>query len=302
MKINKKVLKDYIENRLTESQQAAFMDDYLENIDNPALDELLIDEFFEKKGHKTVTFHRWIGIAASFVLIAGAAVWFAFHNTDANEPLMADMVEVTTTAGVYRSVILPDSSEVFLQPESKLAYSKTMDGKLREVSLEGEAFLHVTKNAAHPFVLHCNNLDVKVLGTSFNVSSYTDDRNAEVTLYSGSVIAKSTYNNKVKETEMKPNEHIIINKADGSVSKHKVPTANIHGNNLSGKGDLIFINEKLGDIIHKLERRYNINITIVDSTAKDMPLYAIFINDESLTDMLSSFSEAANTTFKINDK
>lgn len=292
--MNREKLNNYVMNQLSEKEKIDFQDDFIENIDNPELDNVLIDYFFGKKN--TINFRRWISVAAAVIFIAGGILlWNKLY--DGNAVASSEMAEVTTGKGYSTTFLLPDSTEVILHPESKLRYSKAMKGDTRDIYLEGEAHLQVTKNASRPFIVHCNNMSVKVLGTIFNVSSYASDKKAEVTLYKGKVVAESNFNNNLQEKEMQPGEHIIINKENGNMTVCKVPAIiNQTGENL------LFINEPLGEIIKKLERRYNINIEIEDSVEKsNIKMYAIFINDESLIDMLKNFSTAANVQFTMHN-
>ena len=290
--MDREKLKRYVTNKLSDKETIEFQDDYIKNIDNPEMDGILIDYFFGTK--ETATLRRWISVAAAVVLIAGGlALWYNLYGS--KDTTNQEMAEVTTGKGFSTTFLLPDSTEVILRPESRLRYSKNMKGDTRDIYLEGEAHLQVTKNPSRPFIVHCNNLDVKVLGTIFNVATYNTDDKAEVTLYKGKVETESRFANNVRKKMMAPGEHIIINKENGEMRVCKVPAIiNDAGENL------LFINEPLGEIINKLKRRYNINIEIEDSAAKkDIKMYAIFINNESLIDMLKTFSTAANAKFKI---
>ena len=81
-------------------------------------------------------------------------------------------------------VVLSDGTEVLLNSDSRLSYPTVFKGKERVVSLEGEAYFNVTKNTEHPFIVKSGNVQVRVLGTEFNMCSYTPD-NVRVTLIEG---------------------------------------------------------------------------------------------------------------------
>ena len=83
-------------------------------------------------------------------------------------------------------VVLSDGTEVLLNSDSRLSYPTVFKGKERVVSLEGEAYFNVTKNTEHPFIVKSGNVQVRVLGTEFNMCSYTPD-NVRVTLIEGKV-------------------------------------------------------------------------------------------------------------------
>lgn len=295
--ITKSELKRYVNGLLDKKQTDDFMDDFIENVDNPKLDELLIDEFFV---HKRISLVKHISIAASILLIVAFALHYISFSTS-NVDNSDELVVVTTTTGVTRTVVLPDSSEVLLQPESKLTYAKVWKGDSRSVSLEGEAYLQVAKDPSRMFVLHCETADVKVYGTSFNVSSYAEDDNFTVTLYDGRVVTESHFKNKVTATDMKPGEHLILNKRSGNVKLLNIPSIQQTDGTFQWKNNILFVDEPLCNILRKLERRYDVTISMEDTTAKHTKLYAVFVNDESLIDMLKTFSAASNTSFRIRE-
>ncbi len=295
--ITKSELKRYVNGLLDEKQMDDFRDNFIANVDNPELDELLVDEFFV---HKKISLVKRISIAASILLIVAFAlhyISFSSNNVDNRD----ELVVVTTTTGVTRTVVLPDSSEVLLQPESKLTYAKVWKGDSRSVSLEGEAYLQVAKDPSRMFVLHCETADVKVYGTSFNVSSYIEDDNFTVTLYDGRVVTESHFKNKVTATDMKPGEHLILNKRSGNVKLLNIPSIQQTDGTFQWKNNILFVDEPLCNILRKLERRYDVTISMEDTTAKHTKLYAVFVNDESLIDMLKTFSAASNTSFRIRE-
>lgn len=100
-------------------------------------------------------------------------------------------------------VVLSDGTEVLLNSDSRLSYPTVFKGKERVVSLEGEAYFNVTKNTEHPFIVKSGNVQVRVLGTEFNMCSYTPD-NVRVTLIEGKVAVSDTCG--LQTVEMKPDK------------------------------------------------------------------------------------------------
>ena len=105
-----------------------------------------------------------IGICFSYLLIND------FVNKE-QVPLI-----VKTERGEKSTIILPDGTNVILNSSSRLKYSNDYGKKNRSVDLEGEAYFDVTRDTKKEFIVHTNNLDIKVIGTSFNISSYTDTK------------------------------------------------------------------------------------------------------------------------------
>ena len=94
--------------------------------------------------------------------------------------------KLLSTKGSRSRSLLPDGTTVWLNAGSKLYYENDFNGT-REVRLEGEAFFDVVKQTDRPFIVHTSGIDIKVLGTAFNVKSYPEDKTVETTLYRGLV-------------------------------------------------------------------------------------------------------------------
>ena len=103
------------------------------------------------------------------------------------------MVVLENKRAVKSEIALPDGSKVWLNAESRLTYPKSFSGICtRHVYLTGEAYFDVTENKSQPFIVETSNLQIKVLGTVFNVKSYDGEKNIETTLVKGSVLIEGT--------------------------------------------------------------------------------------------------------------
>ncbi|HEY9195780.1 MAG TPA: FecR domain-containing protein, partial [Mucilaginibacter sp.] len=139
-----------------------------------------------KKESKIVHLNRFLRIAAMVLLVSsiGIALWIAKHNPKN---------EIATGFGELRAVTLPDNSVVILNGNSKLSYANNWDKNPREVWISGEGFFrvkHLNKDPRHikpaeRFIVHCNDMNIEVLGTSFNVRNRHNKTN--VGLVSGKI-------------------------------------------------------------------------------------------------------------------
>jgi transmembrane sensor len=157
----------------------------------------------------------WAMSILALVLI-GAWWYFIFEPGKPVESINAGMVassnapgEISTKYGARTTQQLPDGSRVWLNAGSKLTFEKNFGESIREVTLTGEAFFDVVKNPAKPFVIHTSTIDIKVLGTQFNVKSYPSDKTTETSLIRGSVevMVKTRPNEKYV---LKPNEKLVV--------------------------------------------------------------------------------------------
>jgi ferric-dicitrate binding protein FerR (iron transport regulator) len=197
--------------------------------------------------------------------------------------------QITVPYGSKSSVILPDGSTVILNSGSKLKYSTNFDAQnSRDVSLEGEAFFNVKKNKHRPFYVSVAGIKVKVLGTSFNIKAYPDEKNIETTLVTGSVEIYKDNNSKEEDpiAVLKPNQRAILEKSSRTLSIESPTnteetifqpskttlkaTVSIESEvetvlTTAWKDDkLIFNNELFSDIAKRIERWYGVKIVVVN--------------------------------------
>lgn len=141
--------------------------------------------------------------ALILVLLGGWLSWHTFISPD-NE-----MNIVSTRNGSKTKVALPDGTQVWLNSDSKLTYPNDFQHiNNREVTLSGEAFFKVQHDADRPFIIHTRYLDIKDIGTSFNVKAYPEDEESEATLVSG-IIEVTLHNDQSKSYVLKPKEKVV---------------------------------------------------------------------------------------------
>ncbi|MCF4100776.1 DUF4974 domain-containing protein [Gillisia sp. M10.2A] len=155
---------------------------------------------------------------------------------------------------------LSDGTHVHLNSGTSFRYPvQFIPGKIREVYLSGEAFFDVAKDTEHPFIVNSENLNIKVLGTRFNVASYKEDSRADIVLVEGSVGMYPDGENLQSEHSLMlvPGTKGSFNKSELSLTKKKVITS-VYTSWI--KGELVFRNMTFKNILKKLERHYNIEI------------------------------------------
>lgn len=185
---------------------------------------------------------------------------------------------------------LSDGTIVHLNSGSTLKYPvKFIASSNRQVFLDGEAFFDVTKDKKHPFVVNADNLNIRVLGTHFNVSSYPEDKSTDVVLVEGSVglySANEKFDAKIN-TVLKPGFKGSFNKENNIINTEQVDTEN-YTSWMEGK--LVFKNMTFNDIEKKLERHYNVSIVNQNKKLANEKFYATF-EDEPIEQILSYFND-----------
>jgi transmembrane sensor len=197
------------------------------------------------------------------------------------------------------NLTLSDGTHVYLNAGSSLRYPVNfIKGMKREVYLEGEAFFDVSKDKLHPFIVNANAVNVKVLGTKFNVSSYAEDKEVSTVLVEGSV----SLNNDAKPNEktmLSPGYKGAWSKNSDKISLEKVDTS-LYTNWM--KGELAFKNEAFASIIKKLERTYNVKIKNYDDELNGIEINASFNkNIEDINSVMNALSNVRSFNYKINE-
>lgn len=189
-------------------------------------------------------------------------------------------IEVMAADKERKEIILPDGSTVVLNACSSLRYPNKFVADNRMIEIKGEAFFQVSKDKDHPFIVHTDQGDVKVLGTSFDVKAYKDDKLFSVSVKTGKVEVK------MKESLMRllPNECLIYNKENGEITKRKDNAEKITS---WIEGGLYFNNTPIQSIILELERMYGCKIELDSNCVFDETLFGEHDN-QSLESVLKS--------------
>jgi ferric-dicitrate binding protein FerR (iron transport regulator) len=268
---------------------------------------------------------RKIFIGSSALVLSAFAIFFIFFNADTVQRSSAPnkISEVTTKNGSKTNVVLPDGTKVWLNAGSKLSYENDKYGaELREVTLIGEAFFDVTKNAEKPFVIHTQRMDIKVLGTAFNVRCYPNDKKTETSLIRGKI--EVTLKDRPKEKiYLSPNEKLTL--LNGNIvtpelpsskrAKHSVeliePLVTIGHitRKLTDSATIIetswienkleFRGETFEEVASKMERWYGVKINIEDYRLKQEHLTGSF-ETETVEQALAALQYTTKFNFSTN--
>lgn len=224
--------------------------------------------------------------------------------------------QVVTKKGSKTMVKLPDGSAVWINSDSRLQYANDFKGKSREVWLDGEAFFDVKKDPAHPFIIHTNKINIKVLGTSFNVKSYPDDQVIETSLIRGRI--EVSFNDRPAENIiLRPNEKLTVRKDQSEPVKSALGAerpSKIKLDNLLPPNDqsplvetawmdnkIAFSNSPLSEVAHLLERRFDITIEFKNQDVMKYRYTGIF-DDESINDILNIMKISKPFNYKLDGK
>lgn len=206
--------------------------------------------------HKKRTWFRRISIVAvSTAAIVCLALGGMHYLKHLNERQIIYM-EAATSYGERKQILLPDGTQLTLNSCSHVRYPNNFIGEERKIELEGEGYFQVHRNEEQPFIVSTRRFDVRVLGTCFDIKSYSSDEVVSVEVESGKVQVD------LPEAMMrlKGKEQVLINTISGEYSKRREdrPVA------IWKKGGLRFNSTPIRDVAKELERVYNCRITFAD--------------------------------------
>ncbi|RKM92724.1 DUF4974 domain-containing protein, partial [Aquimarina sp. BL5] len=218
-------------------------------------------------------------------------------NTKNGEEI--EYLEISIPKGKIFQLSLSDGTKVWLNAASTLKFPKNFvaSESNRVVHLQGEAFFDVTTNKTQPFIVNTASIDVEVLGTQFNVSSYQEDATVKTTLVEGSVaIIDSEDQNKL--STLVPNDQAVYTKQNKGLDQKKVNTE-IYTAWMYRK--MTIQDESFASVIKRLERTYDIEIINTNDRLNKTRFTGEF-DVENVRQILNVFSETIDFTYTIENK
>jgi len=232
--------------------------------------------------HRKISFSpvlRWAAAVVLAFVLGGVSFYFINDRMDQRNQ---DQYVVYVPYGSRTRVVLPDKSVVWLNSGSTLRYAQNFGKKSRQVSLVGEGYFEVARDAKKPFTVKMNEASVKVLGTGFNIRAYPDEQQLNVTLVHGSVqLTESSQPN--KGLILKPNQIAVVDKASHQMT---VKQANASSCCSWTKGEIDFDEVPFGQIVQQLERDFNVQIEVLDPRLNSSYFYGKFKNAQSIQEIL----------------
>jgi hypothetical protein len=245
---------------------------------------------------------KWLSRAAAILFIPLLGVVFYLlsnNNLQMNKftdlSFAVDSLEVIAPPGSRTVVQLSDGTEVNLNYGSKIKYPQYFTGDTREITLSGEAYFDVAHNPEKPFIVKTGKLNVKALGTEFNVNAYPDDDIIATTLVEGKVIIEKILPDKKIEQigAMVPDQHLTYHSKTGKISSNQV---NVENYIAWKEGKLVFDNTPILGVTEKLSRMFNVEFHVADDV-KDLT-YTVTFADDPLYLILDLMTETTPITYR----
>ena len=250
---------------------------------------LLTDTTASLKRKKNIILPYYVaGIAAAILLALIIGGVYLYTLTDKNEQYNTIFVP----AGQRINLILSDNTNLWLNANTTFRYPTKFSKETRTVYLDGEAYFEVTTDKSRPFIVSTNDMEIEVFGTSFNVMAYPNDNSVETTLVEGSVKVKASKYNLVLE----PGKQAKFDKILDNLQETKVNTE-LYTSWKVGK--YIFEYENLQNVMTKLSRWYDAEITFLNTNAENLHFSGTLYKYNDIKQTLHIIELATNVKFEI---
>ncbi|MBK5261065.1 MAG: FecR domain-containing protein [Peptostreptococcaceae bacterium] len=237
---------------------------------------------------------RLVRYAAVFI-IAFLSGFGVYHFSKPYSDYTEIYTEVNVPYGERSQITLYDGTKVWLNSGTTLKFPLVFNANQRKVFVTGEAFFDVSKNKKRPFIVSAGQMNIKVLGTRFNVCAYPDDHRIYTTLEEGNIIASNTITG--EKVQLRPGDQATFHLETNKITLQAVNTELY----TSWKENMLrFENAKFADVVKKMERWYDVKID-VDKAIDPSRRYTMTIKTESLREMLRLLSFTTPMKYEIKE-
>jgi len=235
------------------------------------------------------------------ILSYGLIMTFKYNSTKHSQVAVNHAFnEVISSIDAISKVTLPDGSIVWLNHNSSLRYPAVFNGKNRIVELIGEGYFEVVHNSKIPFIVNAKGIQIKAIGTTFNIMAYPDEDRVETSLINGLVELQRTETNGklIHLVKMRPTELAIFQKGNNEIS---IRTINDDRYFSWKDGKLVFNKESIGEVIKKLSRWYNVDIQLKDPELLELTYTGTF-TQETLVQVMELLAMVSPINYTISDR
>ncbi len=252
----------------------------------------------QKRHYRKYRLLKW----TSGVAVCMVAAFLCFLSwTLLNPEPEPEWVEVSVPYGQTSEILLSDGTRLFLNSGSRVTYPTVFNGPERKIFVEGEILADVAGNPEQPFVAHTENMNIRVLGTTFNLKAYRNSDCVEVFLLEGKIQCDINAENCRNSITMNPGNVVQYDRLTGEMNITNASTNSFKSSKESGA--MHFFNLTLNDIAKDLELHFNTEIIIVNEKLSQTQYFALFTNGETLDEILNILnSDKTMKIKKISDK
>lgn len=215
------------------------------------------------------------------------------NDNELNASKVAKMNRIVTPIGGEYQVELPDGTKVWLNADSYLEFPSKFSSKERRVFAKGELYFDVASNKEWPFIVETKDMNLKVLGTEFNVRAYEDEAEIVSTLVEGSVLVSNSLGENIT---LSPGYQVAINKSNNAM---KDAEANIEAVTAWKNGRFIFNDRRMENILYDLTKWYDVKVFFANSSVKDVRFSVDVPRYGKIEDILKLIQGTGEANFTI---
>jgi transmembrane sensor len=270
---------------------------------------------------KKLRYNTFLKYAAIFIVGFGLAYIVAKLSLSKSHQEVSMFNMIIVPKGQRSQLVLADGTKIWLNSDTKLKYPEKFIGNSRKVFLDGEAYFEVAKSKKIPFIVDAGKMEISVMGTTFNVRNYPEDKKIETILIEGKVSLRTNDIGNKLNTEyiLKPNQKATFIKSANAILitdlKVEKPDNKGSDNATSGKSESVAAsivtwkeevlnidNESFLDITRKLERWYGYEIKIKDTTLLKNRFKGRFDHHETIFQVLDAIRVSTPIKYIVNEK
>ena len=303
------IVKRYVSGRATAEELEVFLhllkDGKLDGILDQHMDHEIATLLYQQAKGKHLSKWPWtpLRIAASVaIFFLCSLIAIRHHSSIVRWFDPVEYIQVRTARSEIKEITLTDGSKVRLNTGSVLEYPEEFADTIRAVRLlEGEAFFTIAHDTSKPFIVLTGGIRTQVLGTEFNIRSYSTFETIQVTVATGKVTVRNLSLEKEKQSDavLEADDQLSIDRSTGLQKKNKVNVMETLG---WREGKLFFDNERFADVALILANKFDIHIVFADPVIKDYRFSAAFEATDSLHIVFDALSLANNVSYTIHDK
>lgn len=222
--------------------------------------------------------------AVASLCVALAILSYSFASMRRDMGQVASWTEISAAYGEVRELQLPDGSHIWLHNDTKITYPDSFGGRNRQVFVSGEIYAEIASDRKHPFIVSADNVNVIVKGTTFNLKTYPETDNVELSLLEGDVDMEYVTSWGKAALDVAKGETVTVNLKDGGVNKF--PCEDYVS--WKDRRAMYFNDKTLAEIVTELEREFGVEIVIADRGLALTRHFASFVNQESLMEILKT--------------
>ena len=232
---------------------------------------------------RRITLRAAAAAAVAVILLAGGVTTVSLSKR------LAQPLTVITHLGERSQVVLPDGTKVWLNSASSVEYVAPFFSRERRVKMDGEAYFEVQHDAQAPFVVSTNGLDIKVLGTRFNIRNDDNDHRITTVLLEGAVKAYASGDEKAA-VRLRPSQQLVFDTRTGAMRLTDEPSADRSINWIDGR---------FAEIVAELKRYYNVDIRFMDDALRSERFSGDFRVEDGIYHIMSVLQLTYKFTYKV---